>query len=814
MLPQPFGDVGPFRPPGTPPATAGAQLLGTPPARNHRNSQGGSAFGGRLSGGVLPEPAIAAGSGRLSGRSSGVSSRGSKELVSLPLELARQDPLFGATIRKFFGQQEQACFGQVISVDADAQTGQRAYHVSYEDGDEEHMWELEVRSCLVRYGPPGAAQAAAAAAAAGSAFGTVPPAQGFGPRQVSGGALSGGPTPRPSVASGIHPEVTQGFSSGDPWDAGWGFREGGGPGLGLWNLGPYGLFAASMIVIYAMSLGLPWCWSCTVSSLSRDPSPQLSALAEPRPFFGQRASTAEVPPRFTAPELPEVSGRHTSPATEAAAGAAPRFTVPTPPWSEKAAGEAVIAEPPTPPVKADTVETADAKAWQRDAPLATDGRKQHTSPFPPWAHDAGSANAPSSTAPPGPARKNDSPASLPSDREDVQSSPESSEKAGDRSINETRASSKHPEIVEGKARQKPSRGSLIEALERKAGVIAAVIRAGAAYVVKVVRAAAGHVCTGALKVAEGIQAVLVPAWSHISRWGHWASSNVVDFDFDSPDDIASAILWFLGALILTLGLLRISPCRHTRVQRVDENVVAPPSPVVQAASPASPPGGAPQSSPLAVAPPPSPMVGAATPARLVAAPSPMASPAPVLSAMVPSPRAPSPLAPSPQASAQAPSPQASHQMPLPQASASMPLSQRMSERCCQLPSPLAPSAPPASASPLSPPAAALLGVGLLQEQARVPAPSPPHGPAQRRSLDRDADEENFAPAPVTPMGGTVQNRLLKKGARFRHPKTLNKLKEMGFEDVPHTREVVTRNGGNLQGSIRDLCPALWETTRA
>jgi hypothetical protein len=37
---------------------------------------------------------------------------------------------------------------------------------------------------------------------------------------------------------------------------------------------------------------------------------------------------------------------------------------------------------------------------------------------------------------------------------------------------------------------------------------------------------------------------------------------------------------------------------------------------------------------------------------------------------------------------------------------------------------------------------------------------------------------------------------------------------MGFEDEPHTREVVTRNGGNLQGSIRDLCPALWATTRA
>ncbi|CAE7749318.1 unnamed protein product [Symbiodinium pilosum] len=69
-----------------------------------------------------------------------------KSLVPLPRDDARLDPLLGATIRKIFGSQWY--YGQVIAIDTDVTSGERAYHVAYEDGDEEHLSALEVKRFL------------------------------------------------------------------------------------------------------------------------------------------------------------------------------------------------------------------------------------------------------------------------------------------------------------------------------------------------------------------------------------------------------------------------------------------------------------------------------------------------------------------------------------------------------------------------------------------------------------------------------------------------------------------------------------------
>lgn len=75
------------------------------------------------------------------------SSLGSQnELVPLTRAEACQDPLLGRNIRKSFGG--QFFFGNVVSIDVDADSGERHYHVAYEDGDEEHMRAAEVEPLL------------------------------------------------------------------------------------------------------------------------------------------------------------------------------------------------------------------------------------------------------------------------------------------------------------------------------------------------------------------------------------------------------------------------------------------------------------------------------------------------------------------------------------------------------------------------------------------------------------------------------------------------------------------------------------------
>lgn len=41
-------------------------------------------------------------------------------------------------------------------------------------------------------------------------------------------------------------------------------------------------------------------------------------------------------------------------------------------------------------------------------------------------------------------------------------------------------------------------------------------------------------------------------------------------------------------------------------------------------------------------------------------------------------------------------------------------------------------------------------------------------------------------------------------ARFRHPKALSKMREMGFDDTPQLRDVILRNEGRVPGVLRQL----------
>merc|ERR1719223_177014 len=89
-------------------------------------------------------------SGATTASASAVQSRlaaAARPLEGLPPALAMQDPLFQASIRKSFGGQWFE--GQVACVDVDSHSGERAYHIIYHDGDEEHLLEGDVRRWLV-----------------------------------------------------------------------------------------------------------------------------------------------------------------------------------------------------------------------------------------------------------------------------------------------------------------------------------------------------------------------------------------------------------------------------------------------------------------------------------------------------------------------------------------------------------------------------------------------------------------------------------------------------------------------------------------
>jgi len=69
-------------------------------------------------------------------------SSGASDLIELLPDEAHHDPLLGRGILKSFSGKDY--YGHVVGIDADPVTGERFYHVTYEDGDEEHMPAAEV----------------------------------------------------------------------------------------------------------------------------------------------------------------------------------------------------------------------------------------------------------------------------------------------------------------------------------------------------------------------------------------------------------------------------------------------------------------------------------------------------------------------------------------------------------------------------------------------------------------------------------------------------------------------------------------------
>lgn len=141
-----------------------------------------------------------------------LSSPAGKSLVPLSREDARLDPFLGCTIRKIFGSQWY--YGQVIAIDVDVASGDRAYHIAYEDGDEEHLSSSEVRNLVVmasRSAPP---------SEPGSPRRSLVPSHrpSVGPSVVAvGPSVARAEAPRPSIAPSISqpPVVAASFGLGD-----------------------------------------------------------------------------------------------------------------------------------------------------------------------------------------------------------------------------------------------------------------------------------------------------------------------------------------------------------------------------------------------------------------------------------------------------------------------------------------------------------------------------------------------------------------------------------------------------------------------
>jgi len=179
-----------------------------------------------------------------------------KELVALPRHEASQDPFLGRSIRKSFGG--QFFFGHVVSIDVDTDSGERHYHVAYEDGDEEHLVKVEVEPLLQAgrislgghsSGPmPSPPHGGRSSLASGPAVPSCRPSFSISraatPRQ-SGASQA----PRPSMAMGGHMPF-----GGDPHNP---VVEDGCP-VHWWAAG------GAMILLYCVVWCLPSCLSCAV----------------------------------------------------------------------------------------------------------------------------------------------------------------------------------------------------------------------------------------------------------------------------------------------------------------------------------------------------------------------------------------------------------------------------------------------------------------------------------------------------------------------------------------------------------------------
>jgi len=137
-----------------------------------------------------------------SSRGSGAwGSGGGKELTALPDGMKHTDALMGIRVRKSFVGQWFS--GTVVDVDAEIATGCRAYHVLYEDGDQEHMNEGDLRKWMVT-----GRQTLPAFASAASTMMAPPPSHlGRLPRSASMGAAPPKGGLAPLDAAGVRPAL-------------------------------------------------------------------------------------------------------------------------------------------------------------------------------------------------------------------------------------------------------------------------------------------------------------------------------------------------------------------------------------------------------------------------------------------------------------------------------------------------------------------------------------------------------------------------------------------------------------------------------
>lgn len=299
----------------------------------------------------------------------GASCNGQTENMVVPVQNAKCDPFWGATIRKSFGR--QMFYGHVINIDADVQTGARAYHVVYEDGDEEHLGDHEVRNCLV------------------CRRGSVPVST-----RSSIASLSGAPTPRtptPAPYAG-HSEWMMSHVENNGGVQGWqNYGEANSATCtapaSFYAFGPCGVF----VVVAFAALALAW----DMPSWSRTPA--AATVAAPH-VHGHVVSQTTPTPQQLEIAVEAIASTplhmHANSAQKdiTTTAMADDFVPPPPPWMhEVAAMPKAQAAPaqvdPFDPWAAERIlsPTLPKKPLHDDAILAEDNSiATHTPPIPPW----------------------------------------------------------------------------------------------------------------------------------------------------------------------------------------------------------------------------------------------------------------------------------------------------------------------------------------------------------------------------------------------------------------------------------------------
>eukprot|EP00933_Yihiella_yeosuensis_P058431 TRINITY_DN5890_c0_g2_i1.p1 TRINITY_DN5890_c0_g2~~TRINITY_DN5890_c0_g2_i1.p1 ORF type:complete len:840 (-),score=201.27 TRINITY_DN5890_c0_g2_i1:96-2615(-) len=266
----------------------------------------------------------------------------SRELMSLSVEKAKLDPLFGARLRKPFG--DLFFTGQVIAIDVDVASGERAYHVAYEDGDEEHLGADEVKSCFVHPGP--------LATPAGS-------------RRVSQAPtpFSCAPTPRVSSAGAAMPFaapqkewVRAGPAGSKKNDM-----------LSQVLASPLPVVAVAAIAIFLAVWSLSGCWTCLAGTVSDFVG-----------FYGSETDAVRGSVAGLSPPLPPWAQESDN---------LPTSTLPT--WIEEQATAAAI-EHSRPSSEQQQQPSLQQEVQKQQAPPAREGSSieaETAAPLPDWARD-------------------------------------------------------------------------------------------------------------------------------------------------------------------------------------------------------------------------------------------------------------------------------------------------------------------------------------------------------------------------------------------------------------------------------------------